>query len=354
MTASATDFRGSGFVGDDEPWPGLVGGEPDVAVLLPRGAHAVVARRELVEIPRLEHFGAQRVGGGGVGQLLGLAQQRPDLAAVVAGEVAADALTKVGGLAHVEHLAAGVEKAVDAGRAGELLGERELACLRMCAHRRKCHQVVESQNPKPGRTLEQQVQQFGGGECIVECTVRGTVRQTEALRQRAESTIGHFVAHQSSGERQGVDDGVAERLASAATERGVDERHVESDVVAHDDGIADELLQGRQHGFDSRCRCDHGVGDAGEHRDGGRDGPPRVHQRRHRAELLSGAHLHHADLGDGIATPVGARGFDVEHAERDLVQRSAEVVDGCLGEQFGHPGSPARTPVRRQEHAFVR
>ena len=48
-----------------------------------------------------------------------LAQQRADLAAVVAREVRAHPRAQVGGLADVEHAPAAVAEQVDAGRAGQ-------------------------------------------------------------------------------------------------------------------------------------------------------------------------------------------------------------------------------------------
>ncbi len=131
--------RGVRLVDDREPRP-RIGGQPDVAVPPPGGADAVVARRQLVQVAHLQHLGGHDVGGGVARDPLGLAQQRADLAAVVAAEVAAHPLADVGGLADVQHLAAVAVEQVDAGSAGQLLGEAQLRRLRVgarCAARRR-------------------------------------------------------------------------------------------------------------------------------------------------------------------------------------------------------------------------
>ena len=79
----------------------------------------------------LDHLGGERVGQLEVAHRLGLPQHGPDLAAVVAAEVAADPLAQVGRLADVQHLVAVTAEHVDAGRAGQLGGHRELGRLRM-------------------------------------------------------------------------------------------------------------------------------------------------------------------------------------------------------------------------------
>ena len=151
--------------------------------------------------------------------------------------------------------------------------------------------------------------------------------EAEPGRQGTQPTVGHFVAHEAAREGQRVDDRVAERRTVAAQHRGIDERHVEPDVVADDHRVADELLQGGQDRLDPRCRPHHHLGDAGEHRDRRRDGTTGVHQRRHGAEALATLHLDHTDLGDEVGTTIAAGGLDVEYAEGDIRQGSAEIVE---------------------------
>ena len=75
---------------------------------------------------------------------------------------------------------------------------------------------------------------------------------------------------------------------------------------------------------------DERVGEAGEHRDLRRDRPARVDERLERAEELAAADLHRADLGDRVVGAVAARRLEVEHAERDVGERRAEVVEAAL------------------------
>ena len=55
-------------------------------------------------------------------------------------------------------------------------------------------QVVEAQHAEPGGTLEQEVQEVGGGQRVVEGAVRWPVVEAEARCQCAETAVGHLVA----------------------------------------------------------------------------------------------------------------------------------------------------------------
>jgi hypothetical protein len=64
-------------------------------------------------------------------------------------------------------------------------------------------------------------------------------------------------------------------------------------------GVTDELEQGGQHGVDAWGGKHHGLGDAGQVGDGGRDGGTRVDEGLEGAQALAGPELHRPDLGDG-------------------------------------------------------
>ena len=85
-----------------QSWPGAVDVEPYVAVLVRSCAGPVVARQHAADQPGFDDLGGERIGELDVLHSLRLAQHRADLASIVAAEVAADALTQVGGLADVE------------------------------------------------------------------------------------------------------------------------------------------------------------------------------------------------------------------------------------------------------------
>ncbi len=80
-----------------------------------------------------------------------------------------------------------------------------------------------------------------------------------------------------------------ERLESGgrSAPRSPEERQVEADVVAHHDGVAEELEEGGEDLGDPWCVDQHGRGDAGQDRDGRRDPAPRVDERLEGAEALA-------------------------------------------------------------------
>jgi hypothetical protein len=113
--------------------------------------------------------------------------------------------------------------------------------------------------------------------------------------------------------------------------RGAEETGVERRVVGHQHRAGQELEHARQHGGQPRCPGDHRAGDPGERHDVRRDADPRVHERADLADPLAAAHLHRADLGDGVALGAAAGGLEVQHDEGDLAQGSAELVERQLG-----------------------
>ena len=165
-------------------------------------------------------------------------------------------------------------------------------------------QVVEAEHPERRRPLQQDVQEVGGGQRVVEGAVGGPVVEPEPAGQRAEPAVaaprraaggGPARTCRRSGGRAG-----ASRSRSSAALRNAD---VEADVVADQDAPPTNSTNGGQHGLDAGRRRHHRLGDAGQHRDLGRDRRARVHQRLERAEALAAAHLHGADLGDAARRP---------------------------------------------------
>ncbi|MFT3854920.1 MAG: hypothetical protein QM733_19605 [Ilumatobacteraceae bacterium] len=195
------------------------------------------------------------------------------------------------------------------------------------------------------------MEQLGGGHRVVEGPVRRPVGEPEAVGERAEPAVRHLVAHQPAGDGQRVDDDVRQARVPVTLQGAVDEREVEADVVPDDHGVAEELQERGQHRLDAWCGDDHRIGDPGEHGDGGSDRPPGVDERRERAEALAAAHLRRADLGDHVLDAIAARGLDVEHAERDLGQGRAEVVEAALAADRRTDRSHGRTS--QHERPFV-
>ena len=185
----------------------------------------------------------------------------------------------------------------------------------------------------------------------------GRWSRRKRLGQRAELAVGHLVAHQPAGQRAGVDDAVGRAAAgrrrrSAAWRKPRSKRTLWPTITASPTnssrvGSTVSIAGRRDH---------HRLGDAGEHGDLGRDGRTRVDEGLERAEALAAAQLDRADLGDGARRRRAAGGLEVDHAERDVVQRRAEVVEAALrtvGDRraavaSGHPSTVYRTGVRRQ------
>ncbi len=319
-----------GVADDGQPGPRRVDVEADVAVAVGVRAGAVVARLQAGDQTSFDDLGGQRVGQQVVAHRLRLAQHRPDPPPVLAPEVAAHALAQVGRLADVQDLVAVAAEQVHAGGARQVRRQLELGSLRVPGHRGERREVVEPEHAEPGRPFDEQVQQIGGGEGVVERPVRGAMIEAEARRQRAEPAVGHLVTHEAPGEGDGVDPhGVVTRVPGPL-EGGAQEGDVEADVVPDQHGVARELEQRRQDRLDPRRRGDQGVGEPGEDGDDRRDRPARVDERLERAEALAAADLDGADLGDRVVGAVAAGRLQVEHAERDVGQRRAEVVEAAL------------------------
>ena len=100
--------------------------------------------------------------------------------------------------------------------------------------------------------------------------------------------------------------------------------------MADDDGVADEFEQGRKHGFDRGSVVHHHLRDAGQHGDTGWDPAARIDQRLEGAKGGPSPELDGPDLGDCTGRGSGPRRFEVDHAEGDIRQRRAEVVERSL------------------------
>src|SRR4029079_18244508 len=96
--------------------------------------------------------------------------------------------------------------------------------LRVPADAGERQQIVETEHAEACSAFEEEVQQVGGCQRVVECPVRGPVVEAEAGGQRAEATVGHLVAYQAAGEWQRVDDRVGDLRITAARQSAVDER----------------------------------------------------------------------------------------------------------------------------------
>ena len=161
----------------------LAQGESDERRGAPLRPLPVVAGPQAVDEPGLDHRRLQRRARDLVTDGDRLPQEVADLAAVVAREVRAHPLAQVGRLAHVERHPPPVHEPVDAGRAGQRGGQAELGGLGVAGQPGQDEQVVEAEHAPGRRPLEQQVQQVGGGQRVLQRPVGRAVVEPEALRR---------------------------------------------------------------------------------------------------------------------------------------------------------------------------
>ena len=106
-------------------------------------------------------------------------QHRADLAAVLAAEVRADPLAQIGRLADVEHVVALPSEHVHPGCAGQIGGHLELGRLWVAGELGERHEIVEAEHPEARRPLDEQVEEVGSGERVVERPMARPVIQPE-------------------------------------------------------------------------------------------------------------------------------------------------------------------------------
>ena len=162
------------------------------------------------------------------------------------------------------------------GARGSVRGEPQLGDLRVGLHAGEGEQVVEAEHAERGRPLEQQVEEVGGGQRVVEGPVGGPVVEPEPAGERAEPAVRHLVAHAAGGPARTVStSGWASRGQPSRSSAAFEEADVEADVVADEHRArANSTNAGSTasiRGAGTTMAC----GDAGEHRDLGRDGRAR-------------------------------------------------------------------------------
>ena len=174
--------------------------------------------------------------------------------------------------------------------------------------------------------------------------------RAEVPGQGFQFAVGHLIGEQClAGQCDGVDHcrGRPDLLVLLAGP--LQETDVESCVVRDQNAVAGELQEARQYLAEDRRLRHHLVGDAGEHRDQCRDMGLRIDQRAELPKHLAAAHLHSAELGDRRLW-AAAGGLKVDHAERHLGERGAQVFEaGLLGARRSGNGHAMNVrPARRQ------
>ena len=293
----------------------------------------------LVDHPQLGDLGVQLALAHPVVDRLQLAQHGGDAATLVPVEVGADSGAQVLCLADVYHRPVPVAEEVDAGEPGEAVAEPDLAVVRGTPGGGELQQVLEHGHPDGPGPLQERIEDVERGGGVLECAVDRGDRGSHVSGERRQPQVGNLLSPQPAGQRRGVNRTIGRRRVSEGERCGTDEGEVEPDVVTDHHGVSDELEERGKGGLDRRRPYHHGVGDPGEDRDERRDRRPRVDERLERAEHLAPANFHRTDLGDPAIDGRPARRLQVEHAERYVEERCAEVVKaGLNGER--HPAEP--------------
>ena len=167
----------------------------------------------------------------------------------------------------------------------------------------------------------------------------GVTRVRKYRASVCSRTLGTSGQTTPPGQPRRADRGAGQRVVVEPDEVHVQEREVEPGVVRDEDRAATELQERRQDLLDRRLGGDRSVVDAGQVRDERRDRDLGVDQRLERSDALAAEVLDRPDLGDPAVGGGAARGLEVHHAERDLVERDAQVERGLDG---------------RGEHDFLR
>ena len=163
--------------------------------------------------------------------------------------------------------------------------------------------------------------------------------RAEVARERLEPDVRDVGPDEPASEPGGADGGRGQRVVVEPYEVGVQEREVEAGVVRDEHRSAAELQERRQDLLDRRLGGDGSVVDAGEMGDERWDRDLGVDQSLERPDALAAEILDRPDLGDPTVGGGAAGGLQVHDAERDLVQRDAQVERGLDG---------------RGEHGFLR
>src|SRR5918994_1043552 len=295
--------------------------EPAAAIIAARG---VVAGEQALYLPGLEDEGVQlalRLPHAHLGDLL---DETADLAPPVAAvEVRANPRSQVLGLTDVQGNAVLVNKVVDAGRAGDVLGEALLlwfdAPPRPTTQRSR---LPHAPHPGGAQQLEEFQEHPGGRRRVGEGAVVRHRPHAEVGGERGE-TVAPEARHQTACELEGIEDRVRERQPAGGRHEGA----VEVDVVPDEDRALDKPLE-RGHDLGDRRRLgDHAVRDAGQAGDEGLYLAPRVDKRGELLDYLPAHHLQGAYLRDRTSLRRGrTRGLDVEDYVGGLLQREREWV----------------------------
>ena len=160
---------------------------------------------------------------------------------------------------------------------------------------------------------------------------RWSVVEPEPAGERAQPAVRHLVGQQPAGQRGGVDQRMGEPRPAVTLQCRVQEAGVEPDVVAYEHRALSEL---DERGSTASTR---GAG-------------PTIDAVMPVSSVISGgmarpgftsvwnvpstspAHLHRAELGDGVALGRRPCGLEVDHAERHVRQWCAEIVEAALHE----------------------
>ena len=255
-----------------------------------------------------------------------------DLPAGLAGaEVRADPLSEVARSSYVEHLVGRSAEQVDAGRAGQVVGQRALATPRRRHVTGQLLQLGQALHAERSQPLEQGVQHVDGGPGVGQRPVVGCDRRPQQRREQSQPDARCFLPGEYPARQP---DSVHHRVARPGQAEpgagGLEKADVEARVVRDQHRPADEFQERGQHGRDGGCVVDHGIGDPGEHDDLRRNRPARVDQSGELAEYFTASDLDRPELGDRLGGRRPSGGFQIHHDERDITERITQLVEAVL------------------------
>ncbi len=311
----------------------------EVGVAAPGLTAPVVLRLVTTDQPSFDHEGLQLRRARHTVDRRRFGEQAVDLLALVAVEVRLHASAQVLRLADVQHAAVASAEQVDAGGVRQVIRQTDLAEMRPATGAHRFVEVAEREDAEPPAQVEQAVQHLGAGLGVGERPVVGHDPGAEIAGERLQLHVGDVWPDHAASQSRCADGRCRQRVVVEPNEVRVQEREVESCVVGHEHRAAAELEEGREDLLDRRLGRHRPVVDAGEVRDERRYRNLGVDQCLERTDPFAADVFDRSDLGDAAFGGGAPGGFEVHHAERDLVERDAQVERGLDG---------------RGEHGFLR
>lgn len=177
--------------------------------------------------------------------------------------------------------------------------------------------MVRPYDPVPAAQIILDLAQEGSGHLRISHGPVGAAGfgQAVVVDQHAELVAGGL-GIQPSGDQHGAGEGLGRYCLAGQAEFGFPEAAVKGGVVGHHGGVADKALGFPHHGVGRGRGGDHGVADAGQAFDEGRDVAAGVHEALEAVDDLAVLDQHDGDFGGAVAhRGREACGFEVDDGD---------------------------------------